>query len=408
MPSGTAAIDVPAAAAAATRTVFLEPLWKLRREYQHYLESPPPGYRFVVQETATEGLARRLSASEAAYRALWLAWQVLPMQLFKPWWECSKRPPSGTDLTYAVLHPVFRKEPWLLDMRAEQPHLLVGGERLFERWKRALRGALLSPFCRRIVYEVEAGRRAFLQRFGWPELAGKTVVVRSGVPLRPPAQGSGDGRIKLLFVNSANINVESHFAVHGGLVLLAAFLHLRRRYPQVELVVRSSMPAALKRSFAGAPGLRIIDEIIPWPELEREFLTADVFVYPTHITPSIVMLDAMSYGLPVVTTDVWANPELVQDGHNGLLVAHPGVAAFSEGDVVHFERPQFRRVTESIDPGLVNRVVAAVSRLIEEPDLRRRLGRAGRGEVEDGRFSLKQRDQALGRVLDEATSGDPA
>ncbi|HEU4758760.1 MAG TPA: glycosyltransferase family 4 protein [Dehalococcoidia bacterium] len=404
MPSGGVAIDAPAAAA--TRTVFLEPLWKLRREYQHYLDNPPPGYRFVVRETATEGLARRLSASETAYRALWLAWQLFPMQLLKPWWERAKRPPSGTDLTYSVLHPVFRREPWLLDMRAEQPHLLVGGERLFERWKGALRGALLSSFCRRIVYEVEAGRRAFLQRFGWPELAEKTVFVRSGVPLRLPSQGSGDGRIKLLFVNSANINVESHFAVHGGLVLLEAFLHLRRRYPQVELVIRSSLPPAVKRSFAGVPGLRVIDEIIPWPQLEREFLTADVFVYPTHITPSIVMLDAMSYGLPVVTTDVWANPELVQEGHHGLLVAHPGVAAFSDGDIVHFDSPQFRRVTESIDPGLVSRVVAAVSRLIEDAGLRHRLGAAGRREVEDGRFSLKQRDEALGRVLDEAISGE--
>jgi len=151
--------------------------------------------------------------------------------------------------------------------------------------------------------------------------------------------------------------------------------------------------------------LHLVPEVLR-PELEREFLTADIFVYPTHITPSIVMLDAMSYGLPVVTTDVWANPELVQDGHNGLLVEHRGVSAFTEGDVVHFDWPQFRRVTEGTDPMLAVDVAEAVSRLVDDAELRLRLGQAGRREVESGRFSLRQRDAALGRLLEDAIAGE--
>lgn len=392
-----------APAQAREKTVFLEPLWKLRQEYRHLLQHPPEGYRFVTRPTASEGLAGLLSRTSVAYRALWSLWRLLPMQLAKPYWERRKRLPEGTDLTYAVLHPVFRREPWVMDMRAEQPHLLVGSEQLFDRWKGVLRGTLLSPLCRRIIYEVAAGRRAFLQRFGWPELAEKTVVVRSAVPVRPPATGSsaGDG-VKLLFVNSANINVDSHFAVHGGLVLLEAFRHLRWRYSNLELVIRSRVPPVVKERYRHLPGLRIIDEVIPWPDLEREFQTADIFVYPTHLTPSIVLLDAMSYGLPIVTTDVWANPELVQDGHSGLLVRHSSAAAFTEGDVVHFDSPPFRRAVETVEPSLVQGVVEAVSRLMEDDELRRRLGRAGRQEVEEGRFSLQHRNAALVRVLDEA------
>ena len=40
--------------------------------------------------------------------------------------------------------------------------------------------------------------------------------------------------------------------------------------------------------------------------------------------------------------------------------------------------------------------------LIENPGLRRRLGRAGREAVENGRFSIQQRNSRLKRVLDEA------
>jgi glycosyltransferase involved in cell wall biosynthesis len=396
----------PTGRGSATRIVFLEPLWKLRREYEDLVRNPPDGYRFVVQQTASEGLAKRVSKASAAYRALWALWKLLPVQLAKPFWERFKRTPDGVDLTYAVLHPVFRGEAWLMDMCAEQPHLLVGSEWLFDRWKGVLRRPLLAPSCRRILYEVEAGRQAFLQRLPWPGLAEKTVVVRSAVPPRPVAQGSHDGGVKLLFVNSANMDIGSHFAVHGGLVLLEAFRHLRRRYPNVELVVRSAVPRRLKRAYGCLPGLRIIDEVIPWWQLEREFQTADIFVYPTHVTPSIVFLDAMSYGLPIVTTDVWANPELVQDGHNGLLVPHRSAAAFTEGDVVHFDSPHFRRAVETVERSLVAGLLEGVSRLIEDGGLRRRLGCAGRHEVENGRFSPSQRSGALARVLDEAIERD--
>lgn len=390
----------------AVKTVFLEPLWKLRREYGDLVCNPPEGYRFVVRQTASEGLAKHLSRTSIAYRTLWSLWKLLPMQLAKPYWERFKRIPDGADLTYAVLHPIFRKEPWVMDMCAEQPHLLVGSERLFDRWKGLLQRPLLSPLCRRILYEVEAGRRAFLQRFALPGLAEKTVVVPSGVPPRPLAQGAHDGRVKLLFVNSANMDIGSHFAIHGGLVLLEAFPHLRQRYPDVELVIRSAVPQGVKQAYGRLPGLRIIDEVIPWSQLEREFQTADIFVYPTHVTPSIALLDAMSYGLPIVTTDVWANPELVQDGYNGLLVPHRSADAFTEGDVVHFDSPQFRRAVETVNPSLVGGFLEDVSRLIEDGGLRRRLGRAGRHEVENGRFSLPRRNAALARVLGEAIEGD--
>jgi glycosyltransferase involved in cell wall biosynthesis len=389
----------------AVKTVFVEPLWKLRHQYDDLAQHPPEGYRFVLRHTASEGLARQLSRTSIAYRSLWSLWKLFPMQLAKPYWERFKRIPAGTDLTYAVLHPVFRREPWVMDMCAEQPHLLVGSERLFDRWKGVLRRPLLSPLCRGILYEVEAGRRAFLQRLAWPGLAEKTVVVPAAVPPRPPAQGSQDGRVKLLFVNSANMDVGSHLAIHGGLVLLEAFLHLRQRYPNLELVIRSAVPGWVKMAYGRLPDLRIIDQVIPWSQLEREFQTADIFVYPTHVTPSIVLLDAMSYGLPIVTTDVWANPELVQDGYNGLLVPHPSAAAFTDGDVVHFDSPHFRRVVERANDSLVAGVLAAVSRLIDDGGLRRRLGHAGRQEVQNGRFSLARRNAALARVLAEAIDG---
>jgi glycosyltransferase involved in cell wall biosynthesis len=155
-------------------------------------------------------------------------------------------------------------------------------------------------------------------------------------------------------------------------------------------------------------GLRIIDKVVPWEEFEREFMTADIFLLPAHHTPMRAFLDAMSYELPVVTTDAWGNPEIVEDGTTGLLVHDSGVAS-------HYEKmlprcfvppagsPEYRDIVASTNPQIVQQLVEKLSLLIENAELRRGLGKAGREAVEEGRFSIPRRNATLMRVLDEAT-----
>jgi glycosyltransferase involved in cell wall biosynthesis len=90
---------------------------------------------------------------------------------------------------------------------------------------------------------------------------------------------------------------------------------------------------------------------LPLDELLPRYRAYDVFVLPTTPGEGIprVLLESMSAGVPVVTTRVSGIPSLIRDGENGLLVDQPSVDA----------------------------VTAAVSRLIAEPALRRRLIHAG-------------------------------
>ena len=93
-------------------------------------------------------------------------------------------------------------------------------------------------------------------------------------------------------------------------------------------------------------------------ELQR----LDVFVLPSRAEGiSNTILEAMATGLPVVATAVGGNPELVEHGRSGFLV-------------------------ESENPrGLAE----AITRYLDEADLRARHGRRGRTLVEE-RFSLRR------------------
>jgi glycosyltransferase involved in cell wall biosynthesis len=76
---------------------------------------------------------------------------------------------------------------------------------------------------------------------------------------------------------------------------------------------------------------------------------------------SNVLLESMAAGVPVVATSVSGNPEIVRDGETGFLVP----------------------------PGDATALASAVDRILRDPELARRLARAGRRQVEE-RFSLER------------------
>jgi len=79
-----------------------------------------------------------------------------------------------------------------------------------------------------------------------------------------------------------------------------------------------------------------VGDLIVWPYVEREKLSllmaaSDVLLYPTRAdNHSLVILEAMSCGLPVVAYSVGGVPEQVIDQMTGLLVQPGDKASFVE------------------------------------------------------------------------------
>jgi len=397
------------------KKVYLEPTWRYHAYAHQLLASPPEGYEFVTPRKPVESkLLDTLSHSGIGRPGLERLDSVLPTSLIKSWLERWSQPPRGTVLTYACDHLVFRPEPWVVEV--EYAGLLLGADlKHFKRFKRTLEKALASPFCRKIICWSEASRKGLLADLECNGFAHKVELVDYAVPPRHfvkvyPEQGrrkTNDGKkTRLLLVGSGT--GKGAFDARGGREVLEMFSILRQRYSNLELVIRSDVPAEVKSKYGGMDGLRLIESMVPWEELEREFRSADIFVLPSHATMPMNILDAMSYELPVVTVDYWANKDIVEDGRTGL-VAH-GFAGFSP----HYpgtHQPAWTtsgyKVTQrKTDPAVIADLVEKVSLLIENAGLRQKLGKAGRAEVEQGRFSLKRRNDKLKQIFDEAIAGD--
>jgi glycosyltransferase involved in cell wall biosynthesis len=121
---------------------------------------------------------------------------------------------------------------------------------------------------------------------------------------------------------------------------------------------RDAVEAEIRRLELQGP-VRLAGERSDVPELLAE---SDVFVLSSRSEGlPVSVLEAMAAELPVVATDVGGLAELVVDGETGILVPPGDEAALTE----------------------------ALGRLVEDRDLRRRLGTAGRARAESS-FDLSE------------------
>lgn len=156
----------------------------------------------------------------------------------------------------------------------------------------------------------------------------------------------------------------------GVFDLLEAFAQVTRQFPDLRLVLGGIGRIEALRERAAQLGVSDRIELPGWlgPEEKSAALAAStLFLLPSYIEGMpMALLEAMSWGLPVIATPVGGIPQVVTNEVNGLLV----------------------------QPGDVAALASATTRLLADPALSGRLGNAARTTIERG-FSL---DDALARL----------
>jgi glycosyltransferase involved in cell wall biosynthesis len=100
----------------------------------------------------------------------------------------------------------------------------------------------------------------------------------------------------------------------GGPVLLEAFRRLRASFPDVRLTIVGCSPDIHEQ------GVEVVGRV-PLQDVARYYRSASMFCLPTLNEPfGLVILEAFSFGLPVVASRIGAIPEIVADGKSGYLV----------------------------------------------------------------------------------------
>ena len=222
----------------------------------------------------------------------------------------------------------------------------------------------------------------------WGADADKIDVVYPGFPTLVLTPKEPRERFRFLFIGR-------DFERKGGFELIEAFESVLSRHPEARLTLvtedfKVRNPDRLvhswvedsrrERGFARLAALELRGEIERLPLVSRQvileeiFPRADAFVMPTHAEGfGFTNIEAMSFGIPVVSSDVGAIPEVVTHGRTGLL---------------------YRRVTRAA-------LASAMSGLVADRGLTNDLGTAGRQDFLS-RFTIAHSQAAVRAVYDKA------
>jgi glycosyltransferase involved in cell wall biosynthesis len=193
-----------------------------------------------------------------------------------------------------------------------------------------------------------------------------------------------------------------NFESKGGREVFEVFSILSRQYDRLRLTVRAKVPADIRARYGANPNIRIVENPVTSKEMDKMFLDADIFLFPSHMSPGMAFLDAMNYELPIVTIGACNNAEIVQHGKTGFVCATServpywhanGLPAGNTFDHI--------KAIHSPDHHVVMNLASCVRELIEDDTLRTRMGREGKRLLETGEFSIEHRNRALREIIEQ-------
>lgn len=203
----------------------------------------------------------------------------------------------------------------------------------------------------RIFTMSEAVRQSVVGDYGCPADRVITTGAGTNFTLTPEVKADYSGQTALF--------VAYEFGRNGGPTLLRAWRRVRETLPGARLQIVGPRQRAVP---AGEPGVEWFGPVRDRERLRTLFAEATLFVLPSVFNPfPHVLREAMALGLPCVSTDHGAIPEIVQDGVTGSLVP--------------VEDPEA--------------LAAALLALLGDPERARQYGQAGR-RVVSGAMSWEQ------------------
>jgi glycosyltransferase involved in cell wall biosynthesis len=195
---------------------------------------------------------------------------------------------------------------------------------------------------------------------GWREFFASIGVLRSKIfvlpnPVAMPAQvpaRTSNGKVRAVYLGLISRPKGTFDLVEA----VARLPHAIRE--RLHLVIAGNGETQAVREMVDKLGLARCIEVRGWQDAEqRDALLAqsEIFLLPSHWEGlPMAMLEAMAWGLAPICTPVGSIGEVIQSGHNGLLVNARETAALA----------------------------AALQRLIEDPDTRARIAVRARQSVE--------------------------
>lgn len=324
-------------------------------------------------------------------------WLKSPMKGFM-----SSYKDSEVDLVEAILTPAKTNKPWLYSLACYEE--AVAFNFLGLPLPKSLRIALMNRLFLRdnfkgLLFWSEAGRQT-LKDYG--NIKDERIWNKSHV-VYPAIRPAPKSLIQYSESKSVQFLFNGNFFIKGGANVVDVFEQLQLTYPNIKLrlccnetidfhtddaPMRDSYLQRIKSNPSITMG-RVKREVF----LNEILPQTDIYLLPTYGDAfGFAILEAMSFGIPVVSTNYMAVPEMIEHGVNGYMV-----------DIKSYEcKKMFKGCYVSTLPSdfkdhITRQLLDILPELIESPVKRRKIGEQGVATTAD-KFSFEKRRMKMAQT----------
>ncbi|HNV01498.1 MAG TPA: glycosyltransferase family 4 protein [archaeon] len=282
---------------------------------------------------------------------------------------------TTTKIKYDLIHcahclSLEKEKNWIIDLECAWQ---IGiGNTTEETVNKALT-LLEKKNCKKIICWTEKTKQDF-EKLTKNKLKDKTVVIYPAVPINNKINRTSN-KINLVFV-------ARYFKWKGGEYALNVIDKLTKKYPNVFGIVVTENIKLAKST------INKNDKITYFPLMNRSelfkkvYTNTDIFIYPgLSDSFGFSFLEAMSFGLPIVTVEGHGRREIIKNKKNGFIVGK---------DKYYLSLPY--------DQDLEKQIIKKTELLIKNKKLRKEIGKNNYFEVKQGKFSIKTRNTKLAEV----------
>lgn len=140
---------------------------------------------------------------------------------------------------------------------------------------------------------------------------------------------------------------------------------------------------------------------------EKYYPMADVFVYPTYNDSyGIVFLEAMSFGLPIITIEDFSSTELIINKKNGFVIKGYEKRWYDQKYQTRKESNDIKKIiswqTKQEKERIINEIYKKMLLLCENKKIIEKISKNNIQEIEKGRFSNEKRNKRLYEIYKES------
>ena len=339
--------------------IKIKPIFGSHQIYQEIVNYPPKNVEYIgVRRDTKKG--KYYQSKKIKEKIGWLFQKLkIPRMIFVK--------PGNYDLIHSSRGIIpLNQKPWVIDV--EHVHSFFGLNPYLIKnkfLKRFIEGKLSSKNCKAILCHCEATRQAFFKYLDCRKFKDKIKVLYPATHVIP-FKKTKHNKIRIL-------SVLSLFYHKGGPQILEAFSKLEKKYKNIELWMKSDVPNKFKEKYnsKNIKYFSYFGNVLTREKLLKDIYSkSDIFVYPSFCDSfGYSLIDALTTKLPIVATNLFAIPEIVENNRNGFVIKMPTYNLKDNFLQAH----HYQKINLSDNKKIVNGLVKNLEKLIKSKKLRERI-----------------------------------